>query len=114
LDTYLLAQDLQMGHLTLKNLLMELKCPCNLKFHNAGNDANFTLRALLLLGIKAIGAAEGNKTSERAEILWWIAMEDVLSRKKKKCMRRKAAKTRTLEEQEDIRAKRRQRRELYG
>jgi hypothetical protein len=114
LDTHLLARDLQMGHLTLKNLLMELNCPCNLKFHNAGNDANFTLRALLLLGIKAIGAAESNETSERVKILWWIAMEEVLSRKKKKCMRRKAAKTRTLEEQEEIRAKRRQHRELYG
>jgi len=110
LDTYLLARDLQMGHLTLKNLLMELNCPCNLKFHNAGNDANFTLRALLLLGIKAIGAAENNK--ERVKIFWWIAMEEVLSREKKKCIRRKAAKTRTFEEQEEIRVERRQRREL--
>lgn len=114
LDTYLLARDLQMGHLNLKNLLIELNCPCNIKFHNAGNDANFTLRALLLLGIKAIGAAESNETSERVEILWWTAMEEVLSRKRKKCMRRKAAKTRTLEEQERIRAERRQHRELYG
>ena len=114
LDTYLLARELQMGDLTLKNLLMELKCPCNLKFHNAGNDKNFTLRALLLLGIKAIGAAESNETSERVEILWWVAMEEVLSRKRKRCIRRKAAKTRTLEEQEEIRAKRRQHRELYG
>jgi hypothetical protein len=112
-DTYLLARDLQMGHLTLKNLLMELNCPCNLKFHNAGNDANFTLRALLLLGVKAIKAADSNETSERVEILWWIAMEEVLSRKKKKYIRRKAAKTRTLKEQEEIRAKRRQYRELY-
>jgi len=114
LATYQLARDLQMGQLTLKNLLMELNCPCNLKFHNAGNDANFTLQALLLLGIKAIGAAESNQTSERVEILWWIAMEEVLSRKKKRCIRRKAAKTRTLEEQQEIRAKRRQQRELYG
>ncbi|PVH77235.1 hypothetical protein DL98DRAFT_274686 [Cadophora sp. DSE1049] len=114
LDTYLLARDLQMGHLTLKNLLMELNCPCNLKFHNAGNDANFTLRALLLLGTKAIGTAESSETSERVKILWWIAMEGVLSQKKKKCIRRKAAKTRTLEEQEEIRVKRRQHRELYG
>jgi hypothetical protein len=116
LDTYQLARDLQMGQLTLKNLLMELECPCDLKFHNAGNDANFTLRALLLLllGIKAIGAAESNETSERVEILWWIAMEEVLSRKRKRCIRRKAAKTRTLEEQEEIQANRRQQRELYG
>ncbi|KUJ17232.1 uncharacterized protein LY89DRAFT_748562 [Mollisia scopiformis] len=84
LDTYLLAQDLQMGDFTLKNRLMELKCPCNFKFHNASNDTNFALRALLLLGIKAIGAAESNETSERVKILWWIAMEEVLSPKKKK------------------------------
>jgi hypothetical protein len=115
LDTYLLARDLQMGHLTLKNLLMEVGYPCNLKFHNAGNDANFTLRALLLLGIKAIRAAVSNETSERerVRILWWITMEEVLSRKRKKHIQRKAAKTRTLEEQEEIRAKRQQHRESY-
>jgi hypothetical protein len=72
LDIYLLVRDLQMGHLTLKNLLIGLGYPCNLKFHNTGNDANFTLRALLLLGIKAIKAAESNETSERekVKILW--------------------------------------------
>lgn len=46
LDTYLLAQDLQMGYLTLNTLLIELKCPCNLKFLIVGIDANFALRAL--------------------------------------------------------------------
>ncbi len=95
----------------MKNLILELNFPYNLKFHNAGNDANFSLRALLLLGIKAIGAAESNETSE---ILWRIVIEEVLSRKKKRCMRRKAAKTQRLEEQEEIRAKRRQQRELCG
>lgn len=59
-----------MGHLTSKDLLMELNYPCNLKLHNAGNDANFTFRALLLLGIKEIGTAESNETTERAKILW--------------------------------------------
>jgi hypothetical protein len=112
LDTYLLARDLQMGHLSLKNLIIELNCPCNVKFHNAGNDANFTLRALLLLGIKAIRAVESNETSERVEILWWIAMGEVLSRKKKKSIQRKAAKTRTLEKQEEIREERRQKRTI--
>jgi hypothetical protein len=105
-----------MGNLSLKNLLMELNCPCKFKFHNAGNDANFTLRALLLLGIKAIGAAESKGTSESLKVLWWIAMEEVLSPQKKKCMRQKAAKTRSLGEQEEIqliRVKQRQRRELY-
>jgi hypothetical protein len=93
---------------------MKLNCPCNLKFHNAGKDANFTLRALLLLGIKTIGTAESSETSERVKILLWIAMKGLLSQKKKKCIRRKATKTRTLEEQEAIRVKRRQHQELYG
>lgn len=112
LDTHLLVRDLQMGQLSLKNLLMELNCPCNLGFHNAGNDANFTLQAFLLPGAKAIKAVESNETLERVEIFWWIAVGDVSSRKKKKWIRRKGAKTRTLEEQEDIREKRRQRREF--
>ncbi|TVY49040.1 hypothetical protein LOCC1_G001340 [Lachnellula occidentalis] len=113
LDTYLLAQDLQLGHFRLRNLLVELECRCNINFHNAGNDANYTLRALLLLAIKAIGAVESRETAERVRIFWWIAVEEVSSRKWQKCMRRKAAKIWTLEEQEEIRVKRREYRELY-
>jgi hypothetical protein len=99
-----------MGHLSLKNLLTELNCPCDLNFHNAGNDANLTLRALLLLGVKAI--EENNIMPERVEILRRVAVEAVLSRRKQKRYRRKAAKMRTFEEQEEIRAERRQRAEL--
>ncbi|KAH6715088.1 hypothetical protein BKA61DRAFT_721797 [Leptodontidium sp. MPI-SDFR-AT-0119] len=125
LDTYLLARDLQMGHLSLENLLIKLNCPCNLKFHNAGNDANCALRALLLLGVKAIEALEGIEatslgakassrgTSNRADLLWWVAMEELLSRKMKWCIQRKAARIRTPEEQVEPRAKRQQHRELY-
>lgn len=36
---------------SLRDLLILLDCPFN-KLHNAGNDANFTLRALLLLVVK--------------------------------------------------------------
>jgi hypothetical protein len=117
LDTYLLARNVKLGELSLKNLLVELKVPCNLKFHNAGNDANVALRALLLLGIKAIGATEGIEISERVQTLWWIAMGDVTSRKLRKNMhmRRKLAKTWSLEGQEDyedIREQRRRKREM--
>lgn len=38
--------------LTLGELLTELECPHNW-LHNAGNDANFTLRALLLLAVRS-------------------------------------------------------------
>lgn len=39
LDIYILAQKLQMGEFSLGNLLLKLKCHCNSKLHNAGNDA---------------------------------------------------------------------------
>jgi hypothetical protein len=119
LDTYSLARKMQMGDFPLKNLLIELKVPCNLKFHNAGTDANVALRALLLLGINAIGATEGIEISERVQTLWWIAMGDVISRRLRKNMhmRRKLAKTWSLEGQEDyedIREQRRRKREMLN
>ena len=42
-----------MDHPTLGQLLAELNCPkSNARPHNAGNDANFTLCAAILLSIK--------------------------------------------------------------
>ncbi|KHN94480.1 Polynucleotidyl transferase [Metarhizium album ARSEF 1941] len=53
LDTFrITGQVLPHFSLTLGELLTELGCPYSW-LHNGGNDANFTLRALLLLGIKA-------------------------------------------------------------
>lgn len=53
LDTFrITSQVLPYFSLTLGELLTELGCPYSW-LHNGGNDANFTLRALLLLGIKA-------------------------------------------------------------
>lgn len=46
------SQVLPYFALTLGELLSELKCPHNW-LHNAGNDANYTLRALLLLAIRS-------------------------------------------------------------
>jgi len=37
---------------TLRDILRELQCPFD-KLHSAGNDAHFTLRALLLLAVKS-------------------------------------------------------------
>lgn len=58
------------------------------KFHNAANEASFTLCALRSLGIKVIGE-ESSDMAERVGMLWWIAMGDVVSRKKRKNVRRK-------------------------
>lgn len=46
------SQVLPYFALTLGELLTELECPHNW-LHNAGNDANFTLRALLLLAVRS-------------------------------------------------------------
>ena len=51
LDTANIASELQMKGLSLGRLLDKLKCP-KARLHNAGNDAHFTLRALILLAIK--------------------------------------------------------------
>jgi hypothetical protein len=50
--------SLQLTHkASLRELLTVLKCPFQ-HMHIAGNDANFTLRALLMLSIKDLDAAE--------------------------------------------------------
>jgi hypothetical protein len=48
LDTTCIAQKVLRGGSALWQLLERLNCP-NRYLHNASNDANFTLRALLLL-----------------------------------------------------------------
>jgi hypothetical protein len=56
LDTANITYELEMDHSTLGRLLGELECPkSSARLHNAGNDANFTLRALILLPIKGYG-----------------------------------------------------------
>ncbi|KAL2061898.1 hypothetical protein VTL71DRAFT_7276 [Oculimacula yallundae] len=125
LDTYLLAQDLQMGEFSLRKLLIELNCPCRMALHNAANDANFALRALLLLGIKAIEVEEGVQSAEVAEsnecvkrirLFWWTAMAGLLSKRERnewrRYFRRRAVVNRTLEEQDAVREERRKRRQL--
>lgn len=133
-DTYRLAQE--MGkQLSLGKLLTEMDCPYS-RLHNAGNDANFTLRALILLAIKFPGAAtegieteeaedtesdelggKNNELVERVELLRSVAGNQLSSTvkrpktRKKKLRKKDIAKTWTLEQQEEIREERRRKRE---
>ncbi len=50
-DTLKISEYVLGRGLALADLLQTLGCPCH-NVHVAGNDANFTLRALLLLGLK--------------------------------------------------------------
>jgi hypothetical protein len=79
LKTEALAKELKINRCTggnsppLKVLLRELGCRYS-NLHNAGNDENFTLRALLLQGIKTLGKeTTNNDTIERIEALESIA-----------------------------------------
>jgi hypothetical protein len=51
LDTFLIAQKILRGNFCLGALLDAVDCP-HAYLRNAGNDANFTLRALLLLAVQ--------------------------------------------------------------
>jgi hypothetical protein len=62
LDTQMVAQSpLQLTHkASLKELLTILECPSQY-MHVAGNDANFTLRALLMLSVRDLDPAQCTK-----------------------------------------------------
>jgi DNA polymerase III epsilon subunit-like protein len=66
LDTSQIAHEV-LGSWTgsLRELLKELKCPYN-GLHCAGNDANFTLKALLLLVAKGLEEQNSNKRMVKA------------------------------------------------
>jgi hypothetical protein len=54
LDTHLIARNLLGACFKLGALLTELKCPYESSdLHNAGNDATFTLHAMLMRAIKS-------------------------------------------------------------
>ena len=72
LDTYVIARNLGLKNLTLLELLQQLGCPRG-KFHNAGNDANLSLRAVLLLAIKDF-ESEDLEIAEQVEALRAVAM----------------------------------------
>lgn len=66
LDTFRITSEvLPYFALTLGELLKELDCPHD-KLHNAGNDATFTLRALLLLAVRSQGDDDASATQPLA------------------------------------------------
>ncbi|KUJ08111.1 uncharacterized protein LY89DRAFT_349939 [Mollisia scopiformis] len=120
LDTANLSFELEMDRSTLGRLLGELECPkSSAKLHNAGNDANFTLRALILLAIKGYEQQRlrtlmvGDEQVSRVLSLRSIAMTPlpgVRKPKEKRPRNKHIAKTWSLEKQEQIREERRQKR----
>jgi DNA polymerase III epsilon subunit-like protein len=121
LDTANIATELQMNRSTLGRLLEELECPkSSARLHNAGNDAHFTLRALILLAIKGYEEQTLDTSrveverAERVEALRAVAMMPLpIARPKPKKIRlrkKDIAKSWSIEKQEEIREERRQRR----
>lgn len=138
LDTSNIANELQMQNFSLVRLLDKLKCP-HARLYNAGNDAHFTLRALILLAIKGHEkqdlvnrpqVEEERAVVERVEALRALALTSLpipgprIGEKKQihkihiagpKTRKKRVAKgdsttTRSLEKQEEIREERRQKR----
>ncbi|EPE30971.1 hypothetical protein GLAREA_03938 [Glarea lozoyensis ATCC 20868] len=72
----------------LRDRLVELECPCNLP-HIAGNDANFTIRALLML---AVQGTEGMIVSKAQGVILSTAQEIAKSTGPKR-LREKLSKT---------------------
>ncbi|KAE9376118.1 hypothetical protein N431DRAFT_464173 [Stipitochalara longipes BDJ] len=120
LDTANISSELEMDRCTLGRLLGELECPkSSARLHNAGNDANFNLRALILLAIKGYEQQRlgtlmvGDERVSRMEALRSIAMIPLpgVRQPKDKWPRKKhVAKTWLLEKQGEIREERRQKR----
>lgn len=70
LDTHLLSHQILGNHdkpanFTLSGILTHLKCPhAGHELHNAGNDATFTLHALLRLALKHADSQQGGSAQE--------------------------------------------------
>lgn len=128
----IISQVLPYFALTLGELLTELECPHNW-LHNAGNDANFTLRALLLLATRSCDETSRNdlscflnETAKAPIPLRSPGEEEILAQQKAHKAQERAEKmakryrnTRkyqsklwSVEKQEDIRAERAAKRQL--
>ena len=79
LDTHLIARNLLGASFKLGALLAELKCPYKSSdLHNAGNDATFTLHAMLMLAIKSPESREmGLVQREKLERLRAVAQMEL-------------------------------------
>ena len=124
LDTQKIAAEMIPGvPLRLYNILEELRSPFR-NLHNAGNDAYFTLQALVLLGIRSCssGTLIRNDYQDRLTALQAITQSSILKRsdpqeknRKKKLKRlqrnrKHQAKSWDIETQARIRAERAARR----
>ncbi|KAN0110313.1 hypothetical protein V8E51_006700 [Hyaloscypha variabilis] len=74
LDTTYLAKGVLGGNFGLESLLRYLQCPSQ-NLHNAGNDANFTLRALLLLAYYGLRKSASSSDAGKLASLKNLAME---------------------------------------
>lgn len=119
------SQVLPYFALTLGELLTELECPHSW-LHNAGNDANYTLRALLLLAVRSHKASRDdlpcilNEAAKTCIPLHSPGEEEILAQQKAHKAKERAEKmakrfrnTRkyqsklwSVEKQEEIRAER--------
>ncbi|MCJ1328290.1 hypothetical protein MMC10_004966 [Thelotrema lepadinum] len=110
---------------SLMGLLQRVECPFN-RLHSAGNDANFTLRALLLLAVRGLAHRqpdmEGGSCNTLAILQQisscplprWVNPELIAARKKQKRIEKRKvhqAKARDEERQDQVRAFRKQKRE---
>ncbi|KAE9372154.1 hypothetical protein N431DRAFT_237456 [Stipitochalara longipes BDJ] len=76
LDTTYMAMEVLGMNFRLQSLLDILRCP-NQNLYNAGNDANFTLRALLLLAYYGLRPSASLSNAEKLASLKNLAMEPI-------------------------------------
>lgn len=125
IDTYRVANEVfEIWFGSLGELLLKLECPFN-RLHCAGNDANFTFKALLLLAVRAHSVChqdkdEGSKVFEifqqvsTTPIPAWVDPE-VLAMPKRERRRERSRRYQSrmwsMEVQDQIREERRRKRE---
>ena len=120
LDTFYVANEvLGCWGGSLGDLLLSLGCSFN-RLHSAGNDANFTLRALLLLAARGFSKQQGEEGEDRDTLAYltqistspiphWVDPEVQAMQKREKRLaksRKHQSKTWSKEKQEEIRAAR--------
>jgi hypothetical protein len=120
LDTFYIANEVfQYWAGSLSDLLLSLRCSFN-RLHCAGNDANFTLRALLLLAACGFSKQQGEQEEDRdtlshlreisdSPIPHWVDPEVQALQKRERRgakSRKHQSKTWSKEKQEEIRAAR--------
>ncbi|KAI1612937.1 Polynucleotidyl transferase [Exophiala viscosa] len=89
----------------LRNILTELRCPFD-ELHSAGNDANFTLRALLLLAVQCYASETLCQEDQRTlELIREVAQYPIPNRRDLKEARALKKKMKRLEKSRKHQAK---------